>query len=98
VTDEVEARFRHMLGLIAGAVDAGEFPGAPVGPRGDGQFDMCRWCDFDCVCPAARDRQWAHKAGAPHVAQAVELLEGAAPAELAGAVRKRFVDPDEVSA
>jgi RecB family exonuclease len=98
VTDEVEARFHALVALIAEAVDAGAFPGAPVGPSGDRQFEQCRWCDFDTVCPSTRDRQWARKKRAPEVAPAVELLSAAVPDDLAGAVVRRFVDPDEVGA
>jgi RecB family exonuclease len=98
VTDEVEARFRLLVGLIASAVDAGAFPGAPVGPSGDRQFEQCRWCDFDVVCPSTRDRQWLRKERADDVAPAVALLGAAVPDDLAGAVVRRFVDPDEVGA
>jgi RecB family exonuclease len=98
VTQDVEARFRTLVALIAGAVDAGAFPGAPVGPSGDRQFEQCRWCDFDTVCPSTRDRQWARKERAAEVAPAVELLRAAVPEDLAGTVVRRFVDPDEVGA
>jgi hypothetical protein len=94
VTAEVQARFRHVLGLIASAVEEGAFPGVPAGPPGDRQFDGCRFCDFDRVCPAARDRQWARKSGALEMAPVVELVDAPVPDEVAGAVVKGFVDFD----
>ena len=97
VTEEVEARFRELVGIIANAVDAGVFPGAPVGPSGERQFEPCRWCDFDTVCPSTRDRQWVRKEHAPEVAPARALFDATVPEELAGAVVRRFVDPNEVS-
>ena len=98
VTPEVEARFADMVALIATAVDAGVFPGAPVGPSAERGFELCRFCDFDTVCPTTRDRQWARKCGNPVLAPARALFEATVPEELAGTVVRTFVDPDEVPA
>jgi hypothetical protein len=98
VSPDVEARFAELVGIIATAVDAGVFPGAPVGPSGERQFEPCRFCDFDTVCPTTRDRQWARKHDDPVLGPALALFEATVPEELAGAVVRKFVDPDEVPA
>jgi hypothetical protein len=85
ITDAVEARFRDVLALIAGAVEAGAFPGAPT-DKGDRQFEACRNCDFDGVCPSTRDRQWARKSGAPDLAPVLALMNAEVPDDLEGAV------------
>ena len=98
VTDEVQDRFRHVLGLIARAVDAGAFPGAPGASQGDRQFDVCRFCDFDSLCPPDRDRQWARKAGSPGLATVADLFDAEVPDGLAHTVVRGLFDPDEMSA
>ena len=92
ITDEVQARFRAVLALIAQAVEAGAFPGAPTEKPGDRQFDACRSCDFDVLCPVTRDRQWARKSGAPGVAPVRALMEAEVPDDLKGAVIDGFGD------
>ena len=94
ITPEVQARFVDVLGLIARGVDAGAFPGAPTESQGDRQFEACRVCDFDVVCPVARDRQWERKRDAPEVAPVRALMDSEPPAELEGAVGEGF-DEDE---
>jgi RecB family exonuclease len=91
ITDAVEARFRDVLALIAGAVEAGAFPGAPT-DKGDRQFEACRNCDFDGVCPSTRDRQWARKSGAPDLAPVLALMNAEVPDDLEGAVVDGFGD------
>jgi hypothetical protein len=95
ITDEVQARFLDVLALIAGAVEAGAFPGAPT-DKGDRQFEACRNCDFDGVCPSTRDRQWARKSGAPEVAPVLALMNADVPEHLEGAVVSGFGDEAEV--
>jgi len=90
VTDAVQARFVEVLGLIADAVEAGAFPGAPTERQGERQFDSCRICDFDRLCPATRDRQWARKNADPELAPVVALMNTTVPDDLAGAVVGRF--------
>jgi len=96
ITPEVQARFVTVLGLIAQAVEAGAFPGAPTDKLGDRQFDSCRNCDFDVVCPADRDRQWARKSGAPGVAPVLALMHAEVPDDLEGAVVDGFGDDEEM--
>jgi RecB family exonuclease len=91
ITEAVQARFRDVLALIAGAVEAGAFPGAPT-DKGDRQFDACRHCDFDGVCPSTRDRQWARKSGAAGVAPVLALMNAEVPDDLEGAVVDGFGD------
>ena len=91
ITDEVRARFLDVLALIAGAVEAGAFPGAPT-DKGDRQFEACRNCDFDGLCPTTRDRQWARKSGSPEVAPVLALMNAEVPDHLEGAVVDGFGD------
>jgi RecB family exonuclease len=91
MTDAVRARFRAVLALIAGAVEAGAFPGAPT-DKGDRQFEACRHCDFDGVCPSTRDRQWARKSGAAAVAPVLALMNAEVPDDVEGAVVDGFGD------
>ncbi len=91
ITDAVQTRFRDVLALIAGAVQAGAFPGAPT-DKGDRQFDACRNCDFDGVCPSTRDRQWARKSHASGVAPVLALMNAEVPDDLEGAVVDGFGD------
>jgi len=94
VTDEVQGRFTEVLGLIADAVEAGAFPGAPTEKAGtERQFDSCRFCDFDTLCPVTRDRQWARKGGAAELA-AVRALVGAAAGDAAAVVVETFAPTD----
>jgi len=95
LTDDVQAYFRALLGLMAEAVDAGVFPGAPLDRPGDRQFDGCRFCDFDVVCPVNRDRQWARKRGDPALAPLVALADAGVPEAVAGMVTDRFGDDGE---
>ena len=64
--DEVSARLREVLGHIATGIQAGAFPAVP-GEEDEfyGGFDNCRWCDYDRVCPNARDQIWLGKREAP---------------------------------
>jgi RecB family exonuclease len=87
LTDELAEHFGAVVEQIATAVDAGLFPGIPGAPR-EGGFDGCSWCDFDRVCPATRDRQWAAKRTSVELAPVNDLVDGAPPDTLAGAVRR----------
>jgi RecB family exonuclease len=97
ITPEVQARFVDVLGLIASAVEAGAFPGAPVEITGDRQFDACRICDFDVVCPADRDRQWERKHLAPGLEPVLALMQTEPGDDVAGAVVDGFGDDGEVA-
>jgi hypothetical protein len=94
VTPDVEARFRHVVGLIADAVESGCFPGVPGAPT-NGRFANCTGCDFDHVCPTSRDREWGRQYNRPELRGVVTLVNGDVPDGLAGSVVKRFVDPDD---
>ena len=91
LTAEVEAHFADVVGRIARGVESGAFPGTPGPPR-NGGFDGCLWCDFDRVCPATRDREWAAKRADPALAPVVELLEADVPESVAGAARRGAAD------
>jgi hypothetical protein len=86
ISDDVQARFLYVLALIAGAVEAGAFPGAPTEKHGDRQFEACRFCDFDTLCPVTRDRQWARKSHDPGVAPVLALMNADAPDDLGAVV------------
>ena len=93
ITPDVQARFVGILGLIAGGVEAGAFPGAPT-EKGERQFEACRVCDFDVVCPVARDREWYRKRDAPEVATVRALMDSEPPSGLDGAVVEGFEDDE----
>jgi hypothetical protein len=95
VTEQVEERFRQVIGRIASGVDAGCFPGIPGPGLYDGRFKNCATCDFDTVCPPGRERQWNRKHSDPKLGPVIELLYDKVPVSLAGAVVKGFIDPDE---
>ena len=97
VTDSVETRFRQVVGLIADGVEEGCFPGIP-GVASNGRFANCATCDFDRVCPTARDREWGRAYNSPALRGVVSLVKGDVPDGLTGSVVKRFVDPDDRSA
>jgi hypothetical protein len=97
VTEQVQERFRRVVGEIAGAIAAGCFPGIPGAPVWEGHFKNCRVCDFDELCPVDRERQWNRKLSDPKLRSVSELLHDEAPGSLGGAVVKGFVDPDRGS-
>ena len=84
LTAEVQARFVEVLGGIGAALERGAFPGAPADRPADRQFDACRHCDLDRLCPPDRHLSWARKAGAPALAELRELLDTGVPADTAG--------------
>jgi ATP-dependent helicase/nuclease subunit B len=94
VNEDVENRFRHVIGLIAAGVESGVFPAVPGAASFWGGFENCSWCDFDALCPTDRDRQWGRKFGAPVLSPVTDLLADPVPEELAGAVVRRLVDPE----
>lgn len=87
LTEETERHFTEVVSRIARGVEAGCFPGIP-GKQRDTGFDVCVWCDFDRVCPADRDRQWAAKRGNSTMGPVIDLLEVEVPESLAGAVER----------
>ncbi|HXW32060.1 MAG TPA: hypothetical protein VEJ21_03135, partial [Acidimicrobiales bacterium] len=71
--DALQRHFTDVVGRIARGIEEGCFPAIPGAPRENG-FEVCMWCDFDRVCPATRNRQWAAKRGAPVLAPVDDLL------------------------
>jgi hypothetical protein len=70
----VEPRLHAVLETVAGGVGAGVFPQVP-GAEDDRflTFANCRYCDYQRVCPSARDEQWDHKRNSLAVAGFVSL-------------------------
>lgn len=98
VTDEIEDRFRQVVGRIASGVEAGCFPGTPGAAIYDGRFENCRTCDFDSLCPPQRERQWNRKQSDPRLRPVIDLLRDELPERISGAVERGFVDPDQAVA
>jgi RecB family exonuclease len=92
LTDAVERHFGEVVARIVRGVDAGCFPAIPGAPRDTG-FEGCMWCDFDLVCPATRDRQWAAKRDRAELAPVADLLDVEAPEPLPGLVVRNLPDP-----
>jgi ATP-dependent helicase/nuclease subunit B len=92
LTEPVERHFTEVVARIARGIEAGCFPGIPGEPR-DGGFAGCMWCDFDMVCPANRDRQWAAKRTGPELAPVADLLDVQVPEPLPGFVVKSLPGP-----
>jgi RecB family exonuclease len=97
LTDDVQARFTDIVGLISDAVEAGAFPGAPTEkPGSERQFDGCRFCEFDTLCPATRDRQWARKSDAAELAPVRALIDAATPRRGTAVAVATEAGPEEV--
>jgi RecB family exonuclease len=60
--------------VIVGGIDAGIYVARPGG-REERGFENCMFCDFDRVCPGARDRIWERKRSDPAVAMYRDLSE-----------------------
>lgn len=72
--------FVEVVSVIADGIRAGQFParpGEPSGQPGVAGWDNCRFCEYDAICPAERDREWERKRTAPGLWSYVELAEGA---------------------
>ncbi len=66
---EREADFDDLLGRMADGILAGRFQAAPDLRK------KCRWCDYDGLCPAQRERIAERKAGDPAAVAFAELEE-----------------------
>jgi hypothetical protein len=78
-------------------VEAGAFPGAPTEkPGSERQFDGCRFCEFDTLCPATRDRQWARKSDAAELAPVRALIDAATPRRGTAVAVATEAGPEEV--
>ncbi|MBI4219868.1 MAG: PD-(D/E)XK nuclease family protein [Chloroflexi bacterium] len=69
------AAMRQAAGVIIDGINGGVYVARP-GKRGELGFENCRFCEFDRVCPGARDRIWERKGNAPGVAAYRTLAEG----------------------
>jgi len=89
LSPELEERAKEAMGLIVSGIESGAFPGVPgeLDTMPGGTFENCRFCDFDRLCPADRDRRWATVRKSPLVAPVVELKEEEPPAGMEGMVR-----------
>lgn len=56
----VEQRLRGVLGLITQGITRGVFPAVP-GDEDRESFSNCMYCEYDRICPSARDIQWEQK-------------------------------------
>jgi ATP-dependent helicase/nuclease subunit B len=56
----VQRRLEEALGVVAEGIGVGAFPQVP-GDESQGSWEHCRHCDFDRVCPSARDDAWERK-------------------------------------
>ena len=64
------SRFESVLGVIADGIDHGCFPAVPGELTYDqrvqrDQFENCRYCPYDRVCPLERGAAWAKKLDDP---------------------------------
>jgi RecB family exonuclease len=74
VTEDVLARYRQVLAVIADSMAAGAFPARPDKPIFR-PFVPCRFCDPDALGTAERWREWRRKRRAPELAALVALVE-----------------------
>jgi ATP-dependent helicase/nuclease subunit B len=91
----LEERATEAMGLIVSGIEAGAFPGVPgeLDTMPGGTFDNCRFCDFDRLCPADRDRRWSTVRSSAVVSPVVELKEDP-PGDVGGLVREGVLAPD----
>jgi len=54
---EIQERFLESLDTISAGIGAGVFPANP-GKEDWFSFEHCKWCEYDRICPADRDRAW----------------------------------------
>ena len=67
VDAEVKQRFLATLDTISTEIAEGVFPANP-GPEDYFNFENCKWCEYDRICPADRDRAWLRLQNAPALA------------------------------
>jgi ATP-dependent helicase/nuclease subunit B len=59
-TAQVDERLVRVVGDVAAGIGAGTFPAVP-GDEDRDSFHNCRYCPYDRVCSASRDRDWERK-------------------------------------
>jgi RecB family exonuclease len=64
VDPEVKQRFLETLDTISTEIAEGVFPANP-GPEDFFNYENCKWCEYDRICPADRDRAWLRLQNAP---------------------------------
>ncbi|MDA8359136.1 MAG: PD-(D/E)XK nuclease family protein [Actinomycetota bacterium] len=68
-------RLGEVVGILADGVDAGAYPPRP-GAHVDHGFENCKWCAFDTICPATRERVWEQVSNHPAVVPYAGLVQG----------------------
>ncbi|MBA3654094.1 MAG: PD-(D/E)XK nuclease family protein [Actinobacteria bacterium] len=76
VDDATVARLHDVLDVLVAGIAAGRFPARPGEEDWRGGWDHCRFCDFDRVCPADRDRAWERVQATPELEAYLALAEG----------------------
>lgn len=68
-------RLGKVVGTLVQGIESGSFPARPGGADRAG-FENCRYCPFDRICPAGRDRTWEMVRTDPLVVPYADLAEG----------------------
>ncbi len=76
VDDAAVARLRTVLGVLVESITAGRFPARPGEEDWRGGWEHCRYCEFDRVCQADRDRAWERVQNTPELEAYRALTEG----------------------
>ena len=85
--EETAARFREGVNLIVRGIGEGAFPANP-GEFRNGNYENCRFCDFDGLCPSRRDDLWERKKADSLAATYRALAEGLAQGGADGEVEE----------
>ncbi len=73
--EAVQDRFESVVAVASSGIADGTFPARP-GPRVQGGWQNCRYCDFNRLCPSNRLRLWDGKKLDGALAQFGRLAEG----------------------
>ena len=66
-------RFAEGVSTIVSGIGSGAFPANPGKLDNRGDFENCRYCDFDSLCPSRRNVLWSRKRSDPRLADYVRL-------------------------
>ena len=72
IDDAIRARFLSTLDTISTGIGDGVFPAHP-GKEDWFSFENCKYCEYDRICPADRDRAWDRLQRADEIASYREL-------------------------
>jgi RecB family exonuclease len=72
IDDAIQERFLHSLETISTGIGDGVFPAHP-GKEDWFSFENCKYCEYDRICPADRDRAWERLQHADELASYREL-------------------------